>query len=111
MKNFIYPIVLFSDKTDNTYTILFPDLDIVACGETVEDAYYEAGDYLKSYLEFAVKMGADIPVATKYEDALKLNPQRFVLLADADVPDELSLTPQEEGYKNFVQKYLVNSEE
>ena len=111
MKNFIYPIVLFSDKTDNTYTILFPDLDIVACGETVEEAYFEAEDYLKSYLEFAVKMGAEIPESTKYEDALKLNPQRFVLLADADVADGLTLTSQEEGYKNFVQRYLVDSEE
>ena len=24
MKKFIYPVVLFSDKTDKTYTILFP---------------------------------------------------------------------------------------
>ena len=111
MKKFIYPVVLFSDKTDKTYTVLFPDLDIVACGETVEEAYVQAEEYLKAYLEFASKMGATVPEATKYEDALKLNPQRFVLLADTDVEDGLSLNSQEEAYKNFVQKYLVDAEE
>ena len=111
MKKFIYPVVLFSDKVDNTYTVLFPDLDIVACGESVEDAYLEAEDYLQAYMEFANKMDSSIPEATKYEDALKLNPQRYVLLADAEVEDGLDLTPQEAEYKNFVQRYLVDSEE
>ncbi|MBQ7466471.1 MAG: type II toxin-antitoxin system HicB family antitoxin [Clostridia bacterium] len=111
MKKFIYPIVLFSDKTNNSYTILFPDLDIVACGDTVEEAYTLAEDYLKAYLEFANKMEATVPDATKFEDALKLNPQRFVLLADAEVGEDLVLTPQEETYKNFVEKYLVDAEE
>ena len=109
MKKFIYPTVLFFDKTDNVYTILFPDLDIVACGETVEDAYLAAEDYLQSYLEFASKMDADLPEATKFEDATKLNPQRFVLLADAEISTNLQLSKQEEGYKNFVKRYLVNS--
>ena len=111
MKKFIYPIVLFSDKTDKTYTVLFPDLDIVACGETVEEAYTLAEDYLQAYLEFATKMDAEVPEPTKYEDAIKLNPQRFVLLADAVVTDGLALTSQEENYKNFVEKYLVDTEE
>lgn len=111
MKKYLYPVILFTDAENKSYTVLFPDLDIVASGDTVEDAYLEAEDFLKAYLEFAEKMNSQIPNASTYEDTEKLNPKRIVLLADAEVDDKLKLTKEEEEYKNFVQKYLYNSED
>ena len=111
MKKYLYPVILFTDAENKSYTVLFPDLDIVASGDTVEDAYLEAEDFLKAYLEFAGKMNSQIPNASTYEDTEKLNPKRIVLLADAVVDDKLKLTKEEEEYKNFVQKYLYNSED
>ena len=111
MKKYVYPVILFADAEDKNYTVLFPDLDIVASGETVEDAYLEAGAYLESYLEFASKMQSQIAHPSTYLETEKMNPKRIVLLADAQVSDGLVLTPEEEEYKNFVQKYLYTAED
>lgn len=111
MKKFVYPVILFEDAEDKTYSVLFPDLDIVASGETVEEAYLEAEDYLKAYLEFASKMKSEVAAPTSFLDAEKMNPRRVVLLADAEVSDSITLTKEEEEYKNFVQKYLYTAED
>lgn len=111
MKKYVYPVILFSDANNKSYTVLFPDLDIVASGETVEEAYLEAEDYLKAYLEFAIKMSSNVSNPSTYLETEKMNPKRIVLLADAEVSGDLNLTPEEEEYKNFVQKYLTTSEE
>jgi len=111
MRKYIYPVILFSEGQDKGYTVFFPDLDIVATGETVEEAYLEAEDYLKSYLEFAIKMDSKVSAPSTYIETEKMNPKRIVLLADAEVAGEYQLTDQEEQYKNFVQKYLQTSED
>ena len=111
MNKYVYPVILFADAENKNYTVLFPDLDIVASGETVEDAYLEAEDYLKAYLEFAVKMGSQISSPSTYIEIEKLNPKRVVLLTNAEVSNKLNLTKEEEEYKNFVQKYLYTSED
>ena len=111
MKKYVYPVILFTDADNKSYTVLFPDLDIVASGDTVEEAYLEAGDYLKAYLEFASKMNSQISNPSTYHETEKMNPKRIVLLADAEISGELQLTPEEEEYKNFVQKYLSTAED
>lgn len=111
MKKYVYPIVLFADSEQNGYTVLFPDLDIVASGDTVEEAYVNAGQYLKTYLEFASKMESNISSPSKYDEASKMNPKRVVLLQDADIASEFQLTEEEKEYKNFVQQFVVTVEE
>ena len=111
MKKFVYPVILFEDAENKNYTVLFPDLDIVAGGETVEEAYLEAEDYLKSYLEFANKMSSEVAQPTSFVDTEKLNPKRVVLLADAEISGAINLTKEEEEYKNFIQKYLYSAED
>ncbi len=111
MKKYVYPVILFDVNEGKNYTVLFPDLDIIASGETVEDAYVEAEEYLQTYLEFAEKMKSTIPSPTSYLDTEKLNPKRIVLLADAETKGETTLTNEEQSYKNFLQQYLVDSSE
>ena len=111
MKKYVYPVILFAEADNTSYTVLFPDLDIVANGETVEDAYLEAEAYLEAYLEFASKMNSQVAHPSTYLETERMNPKRIVLLADAQVSDNLTLTQEEEEYKNFVQKYLYTSED
>ena len=110
MKKYVYPVILFEDAEKKYYTVLFPDLDIVASGETVEDAYLEAEDYLKSFLEFAEKMNSKISLPSTYLDTEKLNPKRIVLLADAETKGDYTLTDEEVTYKNFIAKYVTDAE-
>ena len=111
MKKYVYPVILFEVGDEGHYTVLFPDLDIVASGDTVEEAYLEAESYLKAYLEFAEKMQSNISNPSTYNDTVKLNPKRVVLLADADVEGNYQLTDEENEYKNFVAKFLYNTED
>ena len=111
MKKFVYPVILFTDAESKSYTVLFPDLDIVATGETVEEAYLEAEDYLKSYLEFANKMGSQVANASTFVETEMLNPKRKIMLAGAEISNSVVLTQEEKEYKNFVQKYLCDTED
>ena len=45
MKRYIYPMVLFTDENE-LYTALYPDLNLMASGSSVEDVYARANDYL-----------------------------------------------------------------
>ena len=49
MKRYIYPMVLFTDEND-LYTALYPDLNLLASGSSIEDVYARATDYLDFYL-------------------------------------------------------------
>lgn len=111
MKKYVYPVVLFADDKKKSFTVLFPDLDIVATGATVEEAFLEAEDFLKSYLEFAGKMGNKAARASTFEEVRMMNPKRIVLLTAANISNEIKLTPEEEEYKNFIAQYLVDSED
>ena len=46
MKNCVYPLVVYADKEENCYVGLFPDLDIVATGDTIEETYISQNYYL-----------------------------------------------------------------
>lgn len=111
MKKYVYPVILFSDAENKSYTVLFPDLDIVANGDTVEEAYVEAEEFLKSYLEFAIKMNSKISNPSTYIETEKMNPKRIVLLADAEVASSVQLTEEEKEYKNFIQKFMIAAED
>lgn len=113
MKKYVYPAILFESEEENVkvYNIFFPDLDIVSSGETVEEAFLGAEDYLQAYLKIAVKMESQIPAPSTFEETEKMNPKRYILLASGEVEDIYQLTPDEEKYKNFVKKYLVSTED
>ena len=73
MKKYVYPVILFYSEEEKNYTVLIPDLDIVASGETVEKAYLSAEDYLETFLDFAEKMESPISPATTFDDTQRMN--------------------------------------
>ena len=50
MKRYIYPMVLFTDDND-LYTALYPDLNLLASGFSIEDVYARASEYLGFYIK------------------------------------------------------------
>ena len=107
MKRFVYPMVVFEDKESSEYTVLFPDLDIVTSGNTVEEAYLKGKDYLASYIDMAVKFESDLSAPCTYREALGMNPKRIVLLADTKVEDQnISLSAEEASYKALVKNVI-----
>lgn len=109
MKNCVYPLVVYADKEENCYIGLFPDLDITASGDTIEETYLSSIENLKMFLDFAAKMESDISSPSTYIETVGLNPKRVVLLTMVEVDvDNLVLTNEEKSYKNFLSAMLVN---
>ena len=109
MKNCIYPLVIYADKEENCYVGLFPDLDITASGETIEETYLQSTENLKMFLQFAAKMDSDISSPSTYIETVGLNPKRVVLLTMVEInADNVVLSNEEQKYKNFLSTMFVS---
>lgn len=107
MKRYIYPMVLFTDEND-LYTALYPDLNLLASGTSIEDVYSRANDYLDFYIVSAIKFGTKISSMSTYAEIQALNPKKIVLLGSAQVEESnIILTEQEQVEKNFLNEFLL----
>ncbi len=110
MKRYIYPMVLFTDE-NNLYTALYPDLNLLASGFSIEDVYARANDYLEFYITSALKYDAQVAEMSTYAQIQALNPKKIVLLGSAEVEeDTIILTPEEEAEKSFLNEFVFMEE-
>ena len=106
MKRYIYPMVLFTDEND-TYTALFPDLNLLASGFSVEDVYSRANSYLEFYLKSVLKYDAKLQSMSTYAEIQALNPTKIVLLGSAVIEEDLLvLTEDEQKEKRFLHEFV-----
>ena len=111
MKKCVYPLIVYADRNENCYVGIFPDLDITASGNTVEETFVSAVENLQMFLDFASKMESDISSPSTYEETVLMNPKRIVLLGGVEVNvDNLEITKEEQRYKNFLSNLLEDKE-
>lgn len=110
MKRYIYPMVLFTDENE-LYTALYPDLNLLASGASIEDVYARANDYLEFYIISALKYDAKLATQSTFAEIQALNPKKIVLLGSADVEEDgIVLTEQEQVKKNFLNEFVFTEE-
>lgn len=110
MKRYIYPMVLFTDEND-LYTALYPDINLLASGFSIEDVYVRANEYLDFYVTSSLKYGSKIVAGSTYSEIQALNPNRVVLLGSALVDeDTIVLTDEEQVDKNFLNEFVFTEE-
>ena len=91
MRELVYPAVIYKDDEEGTntgwYTIHVVDVGIVTEGETVEDAYVRAKEYLCAMVDCAIKFDCDIESPTDFDKIYaqynKGKKKHIVLLVDA----------------------------
>ena len=111
MKRYIYPMVLFTDENE-LYTALYPDLNLMASGTSVEDVYARANDYLGFYVTSTMKYEAKMASMSTFAEIQALNPNKIVLLGSADIDeDSIVLTEQEKYEKNFLEEFVFTEED
>ena len=111
MKRYIYPMVLFTDENE-LYTALYPDLNLLASGFSVEDVYARANEYLNFYITSALKYESKIANMSKYSEIQALNPNKIVLLGSVYVDeDTVILTDEEMVEKNFLNEFIFTGED
>ncbi len=111
MKRYIYPMVLFTDENE-LYTALYPDLNLMASGSSVEDVYARANDYLSFYVTSTMKYESKMASMSTFAEIQALNPNNIVLLGSVDI-DEASivLTEHEKLNKNFLEEFVFTEED
>ena len=106
MKRYIYPMVLFTDENES-YTALYPDLNLLASGFSIEDVYARANEYFNFYVVSALKYETNIINGSTYSEIQALNPNRIVLLGSAVVDEDvIVLTDDEQVEKNFLNEFV-----
>ena len=63
---FVYPAIFVRDE-DDSYQVIFPDLDIYTDGKNLSDAYLYAKDLLRVYMSYALKYESEYNKPTKLE--------------------------------------------
>lgn len=110
MKKLVYPLVLSEDTIEGGYVAKFPDLDIITDGNTVEEAYLRAKDYLQAFVDLTLKYDNELEPATPFNNVSVKNSKRIVLLSDANAKKPETLSAKEKCYKDFVQKYFTTED-
>ncbi|MDD4211068.1 MAG: type II toxin-antitoxin system HicB family antitoxin [Clostridia bacterium] len=83
MKQFVYPIILYFNEETNCYTVAFDDLDIYTEGDTVEEAFLKAKEFLEAYFECVVEFDETPEEASTYLATAKKNEGNIILLVNA----------------------------
>ena len=87
-QQFIYPAVLYYDEDNNNYAVAFNDLDIFTEGDSVEDAFKSAKEYLFAYLECSNHINNELETPTRYIDVKNNHQSDIVLLVDEELDNE-----------------------
>lgn len=84
MKQYVYPAVVY--ENDDKILIGYPDLDIYTEGNTIEESFLFAKEYLKVFLTTAIKHDMDFNLPTKFEKTVdKFKSAKYCLLIDTFV--------------------------
>lgn len=84
----IYPACFF--KEENGYSVIFPDLDLATCGDTIEESIAMAVDCLAGRLRWLKQDGDPIP-----------KPSPMSAIDPAKISKELEIEPSE-AFVNMV---------
>ena len=87
-QQFVYPAVLYYDEENNNYAVAFNDLDIFTEGDSVEDAFKSAKEYLFAYLECSNHINNELEQPTSYIVVKNEHQADIVLLVDSELDNE-----------------------
>lgn len=107
MKQFAYPAICYKDIENETTTLLLPDTDIIASGDDVEKAFWSAKAYLKSFIDWSIKLDAEIPEPTSFDKIVRENPRKSILLVDIESrAKKADVLKAEQKFQNFIQEFF-----
>ena len=81
---FTYPAVFYYDEEYEDYAVEFSDICIYAEGDTMEEAYKNAQNFLLAYLETCEDLKIAPNAPNTYESTIKDHPNGQVMLVTVD---------------------------
>ena len=80
VSQYVYPAIFM--KGENEVAVSFPDLGITTDGESYEEAFLFAKDFLHTYVLYALRCEEELPAPSFYSDIDDKNIFNKVMLLD-----------------------------
>ena len=97
---FTYPAVFYYDEEYNDYAVEFSDICVYAEGDTMEEAYQNAQNYLTAYLETCEELKVAPNSPNTYESTLKDHPNGKIMLVTVDYESKHKKQKSQNEQKN-----------
>lgn len=87
MQQYIYPVVFFK-KENGKIVFLVPDLNLTAEVDNLVEGYVFSKEYLRVYLNYALKYDIDFNMPSKLEKIIETNKNSICMYVDATIVEE-----------------------
>lgn len=84
-QQYTFPAIFYKDKENDSYTVAFADLDVFTEGETIEEAYESAKEFLRAYIKYSIKEYGEVELASSYDDVKKEHQNETVMLVNVNI--------------------------
>ncbi len=111
MKQYTYPAVFYFDEEYNQYAVEFSDICIYAEGDTMEETYANAQEYLKKYLDCCDELGVEPNTPGTYNWVEKEHPNGKTMLVTVDYEPKHNVEKKQETFTNLNDNIVENLEE
>ena len=111
MKQYTYPAVFYFDEEYNQYAAEFSDICIYAEGETMEETYKTAQEYLKKYIDCCDELGVEPNTPGSYNWVEKEHPNGKTMLVTVDYEPKTESVAKKETYTNLNEDIVENLDE
>ncbi|MGN1259337.1 MAG: type II toxin-antitoxin system HicB family antitoxin [Christensenellales bacterium] len=110
MKTYVYPAVIYENK-DGTYYASIIDLNLLAVGDTEQDAFIQARNSLKSYFELSARFDTEVPEPSDFKLIKSKYPKQTVVMLDVLVNESDQIpTKEDQKYKDFMKLFFDEGE-
>ncbi len=106
METYVYPAVLYQDKSGSHY-LSIPDLGLIAVGNDEKECYINGEKAIKEYFDLASRFDAIIPESSDFQQIVNKYPKNRVVMVSAKVKvNNPKLSKEEQDYKNFMKMFF-----
>ena len=84
MAKFVYPAIFYYDNDYNNYAVALPDVNIYTEGDTIEDAYKNAQEFLLSYLDCCEQLNQSPEKPSVFNEVVNAHKQDTVMLVSVE---------------------------
>ena len=87
MQQYIYPVIFYKKENDK-FIFLVPDLNLTAEVNNLVEGYLFSKEYIRVYLNYALKYDLDFNLPSKLEKVMSENKNNICMYVDAVVVEE-----------------------
>ena len=82
MKKYVYPAIIYFDEENEIYVLVIEELSLCVEGDSVEEVHARGGQFLKIYVDEALKEDIEINEARDFKEVAAENAKQICVLVE-----------------------------